>query len=386
MPRKHASLRALDRLASPDLWSEIRERQPRSLSEEPRDGGRVIAAAVAVGVATAAIIFVVRAFGVAERAQPPGSGVDPRVTAQIPVGSFPRDLAVGAGAVWVTVDDYEGGEPERQALLRIDPATNEITATIPLASAGNVAAGDDAVWTIANVDGEDMLVRVDPDGSRIAATISVGRGAFDVAVDTSGVWVTRDIDGMSGEVIRIDPRTDEIVTRIPLEGRIRDVVVGEGGVWVADSTSTLRQGPSLIHIDPETGEVAATIFGLANLDVATGGGFVWVQGWLSSIDPSVGTGSRDRLLILRIDPQTDQIVGDPIPWESFRPFGFGKGGVWFVDEGRSISRLNTGTSEVDRSVAVDAVARDSTVHAALDAEAGTIWIANYEDTITRIDL
>ena len=48
--------------------------------------------------------------------------------------------------------------------------------------------------------------------------------------------------------------------------------------------------------------------------------------------------------------------------------------------------LDTQTLQVDHLVAVDSVAQDSTVHAALDTDTGTIWIANYEDTITRIDL
>jgi DNA-binding beta-propeller fold protein YncE len=314
--------------------------------------------------------------------------VDPRVTATIPVGSFPRDLAVGGGAVWVTVNDFNAGEPETHSLLRIDPATNEIVASIQLTSAGHVAVGDSAVWTIDYAEGGNVLVRIDPNGNRVVATVPLGRWAFDVAADESGVWVTRDIDSRSGEVIRLDPATNEIVAQIPVEGRIRDVVVGEGGVWVVDSTSTLRQEPSLIHIDPQTNQVVATIPGLANLDVATGGGLVWVQGWLSSIDPSVGTGADDQLLALRIDPveNAHAIVGDPIPLERFHPFAFWEGGVWFVGEGSAISRLNTNTLEVDHSVTVEPVAQDSTMHAALDPNTGTIWVANYEDSVTRIDL
>jgi DNA-binding beta-propeller fold protein YncE len=73
--------------------------------------------------------------------------------------------------------------------------------------------------------------------------------------------------------------------------------------------------------------------------------------------------------------------------EWFYPFAFGEGGVWFVDKaGPAVSRLNTQTLEIDHSVAVDALAQDSTVHAAFDMDTGTIWVANYEDTITRIDL
>jgi Tol biopolymer transport system component len=56
---------------------------------------------------------------------------NPRVTATIAVGSFSRDVAVGAGAVWVTANDFIEGQPETHSLLRIDSATRKAVATIP---------------------------------------------------------------------------------------------------------------------------------------------------------------------------------------------------------------------------------------------------------------
>jgi TolB protein len=315
--------------------------------------------------------------------------VSPRVTATIAVGSFPRDIAVGAGAIWVSVNDFSEDGPETHAVVRVDPSTNEIVATVPVGTVGNVAIGSDAVWTIDSIDRpQDSVIRIDPATNQVIETIPIGPNAFDIAVDGSSVWVTRDLDGRgrSGEVIRIDPATNEVVARIPVDGRIRDVVVGEGGVWVVDSTSTLRRGPALVHIDPETNEVVATIPGLASLNVATGGGLVWIQGWLSTIDPSVGTGSEDRPVVLRIDPATGQFVGDPIPMAFFHPFAVWEGSIWFVGEDGAVARLDSTTLDVDRSVDVAPVAQDSTVHAAIDINNGTIWVANYQDAITRIDL
>jgi YVTN family beta-propeller protein len=313
----------------------------------------------------------------------------PRVTATIPVGSFPRDIAVGPGAVWVSVNDFSDGGAEIHAVVRVDPATNGIVATIPVGTVGNLAVGSNAVWSIDSVDApQDTVIRIDPATNQVTETIPVGPYAFDVAVGAAGVWVTRDIDGrgQSGEVIRIDPATNEVVARIPVDGRIRDVVVGEGGVWVVDSTSTLRRGSALIHIDPETNGVVATIPDLASLNVATGVGLVWIQGWLSTIDPSVGTGSGDHPVVLRIDPATDQFVGGPIPMAFFHPFAVWGDGIWFVGEDGAVARLDGTTLEVDDSVDVAPVAQDSTVHAALDISTGTIWIANYQEAITRIDL
>jgi hypothetical protein len=90
--------------------------------------------------------------------------------------------------------------------------------------------------------------------------------------------------------------------------------------------------------------------------------------------------------VLRIDPATDRIVGDPVSMPFFYPFAFWDGGIWFVGEESTVSQLNAGTLEVEASIQVTAVAQDSTVHAALDAATGTIWVANYENTITRVDL
>jgi hypothetical protein len=372
---------------SDEAWASIQRRLGHRTSGGPVSRAAVIAVAFALSAASVVGLWLsFRSDGL----QPsPGqtSELSPRVTATIPVGSFPRDVAVGAGAVWVSVNDFTEGEPETHSVVRIDPVTNQIVATIPVATAGNLDVGSDALWTIDSVDEpQDTVVRIDPATNEVVGTIPVGPYAFDVAADMSGVWVTRDIDGRSGEVIRIDPATNEVVARIPVVGRIRDVVVGEGGIWVVDSTSTLRRGSSLIHIDPQANDVVATISELASLNVTTGAGLVWIHGWLSAIDPAVGTGSGDRPVVLRIDPATDQFVGEPVLMDFFYPFASWGGGIWFMGEEAVVSRMNTDTLEVDHSIVVDPAAQDSTVHAALDSSTGTIWIASYEDTITRVDL
>lgn len=90
-----------------------------------------------------------------------------------------------------------------------------------------------------------------------------------------------------------------------------------------------------------------------------------MHGWLSKIDPSVGHGSGDRPLVLRVDPATDQFVGDPLLMAFFHPFAVWEGGGGFVGEESAVSRLNTETLEVDHWVVVDAVSQDSMALAAL---------------------
>lgn len=69
--------------------------------------------------------------------------VDPatrRVVARIPITHGPRDIAVAAGAVWVSND-------EGVSITRIDPATNARVGRVRLgARPGRLAAGDGVLW------------------------------------------------------------------------------------------------------------------------------------------------------------------------------------------------------------------------------------------------
>ena len=77
---------------------------------------------------------------------------------------------------------------------------------------------------------DDRVLRIDPETNAITATIPTGRGTSGVAAGAGWVWVTSTIDGTG---VRIDPRTAEVVDQIDVAGRPREVAVGAGGVWVA---------------------------------------------------------------------------------------------------------------------------------------------------------
>jgi hypothetical protein len=124
------------------------------------------------------------------------------------VGTFPRDIAVGYGSVWVSVNDF-GTDRERSSIVRVDPTTNKIVATIPVGSAGRVTAGAGAIWVLEHEDDQTVLVRIDPRPNEVVARIPLGASASDIAADETGVWVTGDFDGRSGEVIRLNPDTYE---------------------------------------------------------------------------------------------------------------------------------------------------------------------------------
>ena len=82
------------------------------------------------------------------------------------------------GSIWVLAPDLplhiDGGKPN---LVRIDPATNEIVATIELPDrlCQGFVASDDAIWVCA----ADALVRVDPATNEITGTVPIkGAQAF----------------------------------------------------------------------------------------------------------------------------------------------------------------------------------------------------------------
>lgn len=90
------------------------------------------------------------------------------------------------GAVWVS--------DKGDSLVRIDPASNRIVATIHTGMAlGAVAVADGVVWV---VDTQEGRVRaIDPATNRIVLTLRVGRGPSDLAASDSSLWVLNQIDG-----------------------------------------------------------------------------------------------------------------------------------------------------------------------------------------------
>ena len=91
-------------------------------------------------------------------------------------------MAVGDGAVWV-VDRADN------AVVRIDPATNAVTTTIPVGgSPDGIAVGEGAVWVANSADG--TVSRIDPQTNKVVKTITVGGSPQAVTVADGRVWVS----------------------------------------------------------------------------------------------------------------------------------------------------------------------------------------------------
>ena len=348
-------------------------------------------AALALMVSLASVFGLWLVFHAASRDRIVGRSVDlsPRVTAVVPVGPSPGDLAVGEGAVWVAVPAAPPDQSQQQ-IVRIDPAMNEVVARITMdAYVGELAAGGGAIWAslIEGLEGTDAdasfsLARIDPGTNEVVAMIPDVSGP--VEFGEGAVWAVDRAGARAGpqgsSLLRIDPDANSISARIPLGVALWDVEVGDGFVWVLSFEPDPGDG-DILKIDPRTNQVVARIDipvpGLVYAP-AVGEGSVWVAVCCSA----------DRLALVRVDTETSRLVGEPIRVEGAAPFAVAAGHVWFFSERGTLVGLDVETMELDQrlssSEGPSGVFPDPA--AELDADRLVAWIANYEDSVTRVDL
>jgi TolB protein len=333
---------------------------------------------------------------------------NPQVAVTIPLTSIEEalvgQLAVGEGALWAGL--WAQPHPyESSSVVHIDPATNTLVATIPIEGApSDIAVGAGSVWVVGTVEGGgDIVSRIDPRTEKVVATITLEARHYGgpIAADADAVWVADVVwtDTAEGRdptrsLLRIDPRTNEIVAAIPVEDRYADdIVLGEGGVWLVE-----EEGGDVVRLDPMTNQIVATIPAEAWSGLVVGAGAVWVDNRPPGLGPKEY--SNDPRLLVGIDPETNQVVGEAIPLEGGRPdpleaastpIGADQDGVWLLgsdpnDEHVMISRLNLVTGEVDASIALPR--HESQIYATdavFDGGSDAIWVA-YGDAITRVSL
>lgn len=149
----------------------------------------------------------------------------------------------------------------------------------------------------------------------------------------------------------------------PVDGDPVDLGVRDNGVWIADAA-----GGRLVHMDPATGDVVATLeLGGSPRALAIGAGTVWVG------DPSRG-------LLYRIDKRSDELIGDPIDVGGPSPsmsISVGTEGVWVIS-GDELRTIDLATSEV---TVIETAAEPSDVAANL----GTVWVLDGREGLLRLD-
>ena len=199
-------------------------------------------------------------------------------------------VAVGAGSVWTATCANPDQESCQTRIVRIDPTTLEAIAEIPMEGPiWGMAFGAGSLWVMTRQYIEGLLIRVDPGLNRVVAKIGEWACCSAVAVCCSGVtvgevavWGLGSIGRRSGELTKLDPMTED-VTRLPsLRPRFRfgghHLAVGQGVVWVAvDSQGGFPLGGSAVaKIDPATGMITAVFNNVGPGRFVAGHGAMWM--------------------------------------------------------------------------------------------------------------
>jgi YVTN family beta-propeller protein len=181
----------------------------------------------------------------------------------IPVGAQPYDATFAYGAAWATSNGV--GELER-----IDPAKNRVVKRWKLTGAVGVVGAFGSIWGA----GSNGVLRVDPVTNKVVATIAAP-GAGWTAASGDAVWVTTS----GGAVARIDPATNTVAATVGLKAAVLgDPAVVGGMLWVPQ----VREN-SIAVIDPATNTVVRTVKAGAGPFVVTEiAGEAWVPSWHGS--------------------------------------------------------------------------------------------------------
>jgi YVTN family beta-propeller protein len=167
-----------------------------------------------------------------------------------------------------------GVTPPPETVGRLDAATNQFVAAVPVGrQPGGLAAGSGSLWVL-NVD-DQTISRIDPRSNRVIATRAVGGTPTAIAFGSNSVWVAAGFgltSGIEGSVLELDPATNELSRPIPVGNGLRGMAFGFGSIWVTNMNAN-----NLTRIDPDTGELIAEItIGGGPEGIAVGADAVWV--------------------------------------------------------------------------------------------------------------
>ncbi len=254
--------------------------------------------------------------------------IEKTALASIHLEGYPDWLEIGFGSLWVS-------NAGLGAVQRIDPDTSKVIATVnvnrPCAA---MAAGYGSLWVASRRD--KSIYRISANNNKVTATIpvTVADSEASIAAGEGGIWVLTD---QKGVLSRIDPETNEVVARINVKPYSYAAVAGYGAIWVTNTGKPRStENGSVQRVDPKTNTVVATMTVHAQPRfLAAGEGAVWV---LNQADGTVS----------RIDPSTNEVVatidvGVPGPGGDIAA---GEGAVWVRATNVLLSVIDPKTNKV----------------------------------------
>jgi hypothetical protein len=284
-------------------------------------------------------------------------------------------LAAVAGLV-VALHDRGGGSASVPAssVAVIDPQSNRVVGHVDVGNTPTrVVVGEGYVWVL-NADDRTISQLAPPNG-RLVRTFATEANPTDLATGFGSLWVGR--DDPPG-ILRIDPASGLITKRIVLWSRPIvdpgpthtglppgvDLATAFGSVWAAAHVGYTRE--FLARIDPGTGRLVAAIPGFhpGRMAASPDGLFTMQVGDLARVDVDENVLAWQELFRWK-----DTSLAADERW------------LW-VAQGNSdvVWQIDGSTRKIERSIRVGR--RPSAVATGF----GSVWTANADGTVSRIDL
>jgi len=152
--------------------------------------------------------------------------IDPatnRIIATVPLsGEACSGQTYAFGSIWIPLCG------KHRALVRINVASNAISASLPVGPAGEeqgIAASDDSVWIVTDKNG--TLNRIDPSTNSVRQKVSIPHGSYNPFFSNGIVWVT----GVETNVLTaVDAVTGNVMESVPVGSKPRFLSAGGGSV------------------------------------------------------------------------------------------------------------------------------------------------------------
>jgi len=384
-------LKSLDELEMNDLWERARIRVPGSDGFDPRSRhqkrGPAFAVVVAALVLLGLVVWELRPL-VQDTTTPlatpePVLPLRAKVAATIPISSPSGGIAAGAGSVWVAAP-FTRFPMDNDSVARIDPATNDVVDRIAVpqffGDVSDVAADATGAWVTSARRYNDQTLAltifpIDLANDHLGAPIEGVGGQLAVSGGTLWAFATGTATTPT-EIVRIDKADGTILSRTPLGGTGTDIVLGDGSVYVP-----ILAGDASVHdiveIDAATGDLARTISlgvkGTYEVPVYAGGA-LWIPVCCTD----------NEVLLYQVDPSSGQKIGDPLSVGDGLPFGSAAGNILSMSERGRLDALDPGTGTLATLAQSEwPASHTSTVY---DPSTQAVWVANYKDMVTRIDI
>jgi streptogramin lyase len=280
------------------------------------------------------------------------------IKASIPLTHLSAGIDVGPDGVWLRAPDGH--------VLKVDPATNRITADIEVRPSefGDIKSGADSVW-VTDFD-HDTLMRIDPNAGKVVKSITVGTNPEWLTVTPETVWVS---NHRAGSISKVDVESNKVAATFtfapPGASGPRGIILLDGSLWTSAANSN-----SVYRLDPTSGAVIKKLL-IAKGDIHS----LITDGRLLYL-PAGGA-------LMQIDPETNTVTKE-LQYEAF-PMAFTRSAFWSIT-GRSLVRLDPDTFEVaarwqlvpdsDPEVDIWGVAFDE----------DDLWILNTPQTLLRVSI